>query len=113
MNKFYFFIVLLPIFLFGCNTNKEKVFDGYWVIKGDTYERKIRLILKSGRTNIGSIDSKYGYEPIDWCAKDGFFFYGKETLKIISTSKENLRFMKLKGTNEHPVGTEEVWIRVP
>lgn len=103
MNKFYFFIVLLTVFIFGCNTNKEKDFLGSWVISGDTYEREIYLYPKE----TGLI----GSNTISWHIEDGFFYYNGETLKIISVSKENIRFTKLKGTKERPVGAEEVWIR--
>ncbi len=114
MNKFCFFIVLILVFLFGCNTNKEKDFVGYWVIKGDTDKRKIQLtLIKAPPEYPDHYRGAINFKSIYWHIKDGFFFLGYEPLKIISVSKETLKFTKLEGTEERPVGAEEVWIRVP
>lgn len=108
MNKIYILIIVL--LAFGCNSDKD--FIGKWVVKGMT-EGESRT-LDSYKSN--------------WKIENGFFLYQTsvipnewETLKIISTSKNELHFTTLKpkyinrnSTGTHvPVGSEEIWIKVP
>lgn len=109
MNKIY--ILILIILAFGCNSDKDLVGD--WVVKGMT----------EGESRYFRLDKS------NWKIENGFFSYqdwadpsGKwEHMKIISISKSELHFTILKpkyinrnSTGTHiPVGSEEIWIKLP
>lgn len=114
MNKIYILIIVLLVF--GCNSNED--FIGRWVVVGSTSNTIISL---TNRESQHYHKGTFGNTDIDWSVKDGFLFYGGQSMKIKSTSKDELHFITIVPKEieidgkwkDIPVGTEEVWIRIP